>query len=166
MTDTADLRRRVYDAARQPARIDRLFVCCRDRKQYAAWCRELGVPETGEHILWVNDPSVLAGHSGMDYHALMASPDWQELAAACYAQGGRWALGSEINLWSERVRGVEHRQDDPLTQTIRRLLADHEDARKALQRAQARFDEIGNQLAGLRAADPAAYAAARREAGA
>lgn len=158
-----DLRRRVYDAARQPVRIDRLFVCCRNRKHYAAWCREQGVPEQGEHVLWVNDLTVLTGHSGMDYHALMASPDWQELAAGCYAQGGRWALGSEIRLWSERVRGVEHQQNDALAARIRRLLADHEDARKALGRAQARFDEIGNRLAALRTEDPVAYAAARRE---
>lgn len=148
---------------RPPKHIDRLFVCCRDRKRYTAWCRDQGVPEHGEHILWVNEVAVLTGHSAMDYHALMASPDWQELAAACYAQGGRWALSDEIRQWAERVRG-EPTADPDLARTLRRLRADHEDARKALGRAQARFDEIGSELARLRAKDPEAYAAAHREA--
>jgi len=91
----------------EPERIERLFVCCRTRKHFTAWCRDQGVPPEGDHILWVNDLSVLAGHSGMHYHALMSSPDWQELAAGCYAAGGRWALGSEINLWAKRVRAEE-----------------------------------------------------------
>lgn len=152
------------DTRRDVARIDRLFVCSRSRNHYTAWCREQDVPEEGDHILWVKDLATLTGHRDMDYHALMASQDWQEPAAACYAQGGRWALGDEIRLWSERVRGVEHPQDDALTHTIRRLHADHEDARKALARAQSRLNEIGNQLAALRAKNPATYAAAYREA--
>lgn len=51
-----------------------------------------------------------------------------------------------------------------LAQMIRRLLADHEDARKALNRARARFEEIGDQLAELRYASPDTYADAYREA--
>jgi hypothetical protein len=53
---------------------------------------------------------------------------------------------------------------DDLAQTIRRLLADCEDARKSLNRARVRFEAIGDQLAALRAGDPAAYAAAYKEA--
>lgn len=55
-------------------------------------------------------------------------------------------------------------QPDELVDKIRRLLADHEDARKALNAVRARFDGIGDQLANLRAEDPGAYAAAYREA--
>jgi len=91
---------------RSPERIDRLFVCCRTRKQFVAWCRDQGVPTEGAHIHWVKDVAALTGCSEMHYHALMSSPDWQELAAACYSRGGRWVLGSEINLWSERVRAM------------------------------------------------------------
>lgn len=163
MTDLTALTARAGHRRREPKHIDRLFVCCRDRKQYTDWCADQGVPEQGEHILWVTTTTALAGHSDMDYHALMASDDWQELAAACYAQGGRWALGDEIRRWAERVRG-EPAADPDLARTLRRLRADHEDARKALGRAQARLDEIGSELARLRAKDPAAYAAAYREA--
>jgi hypothetical protein len=89
---------------RSPERIDRLFVCCRTRNQYLAWCREKGVPAEGDHVRWVKDVTAVTGCSEMHYHALVNSPDWQELAAACFARGGRWALGDEIVLWSERVR--------------------------------------------------------------
>lgn len=99
------------DYARRPQkeveRIDLLYVCCRTRAKFVAWCREEGVPAEGDHIVWVKDTSVLLGQSEMHYHALMSSPDWQELAAACYARGGRWVLGTEINAWSARVRAAK-----------------------------------------------------------
>lgn len=52
-----------------------------------------------------------------------------------------------------------------LVSTIRRLLADSEDARKALQRAEGRFRAIGDELAELRhATDPTQWRTAYAEA--
>lgn len=52
-----------------------------------------------------------------------------------------------------------------LVPTIRRLLADSEDARKALQRAESRFRKIGDELAELRAVtDPTEWRTAYAEA--
>lgn len=73
-----------------------------------------------------------------------------------------------------RRTGPDHPKEAPamtdtpraeLVATIRRLLADSEDARKALQRAESRYRRIGDELLEIRSAtDPTEWRAAYKEA--